>query len=196
MSEERARRAVEQAARASYGRLLAILASRSGDIAGAEDALAEAFAAAPRTWPEVGVPENPDAWLITAARRRISNAARHRTVLSAAAAEIEQRQTGPAAADATLPDKRLELLFVCAHPAVDVAMRAPLMLQTVLGLDAARIGSAFLVAPATMGQRLVRLKAKIRDSGVRFVPPEPTDMASADTAAMVRVSFFMISSKK
>lgn len=178
MSPGGARQAAERSARASYGRLLSILAARSGDIAAAEDALAEAFASALRRWPEDGVPANPDAWLVTAARRTLANAARHRGVQAAAAAEIERRISPVFPEDdAALPDKRLELLFVCAHPAVEVTMRAPLMLQAVLGLDAARIGSAFLVAPATMGQRLVRLKARLRDSGVRFAAPDAGDLS-------------------
>jgi RNA polymerase sigma-70 factor (ECF subfamily) len=90
--------------------------------------------------------------------------------------EIARRLGDLATTDAAFPDERLKLMFVCAHPAIDVAVRTPLMLQTVLGLDAARIASAFLVAPATMGQRLVRAKAKIRAAGVRFAVPEPDDL--------------------
>jgi hypothetical protein len=119
----------ERVARASYGRLVALLAASTRDIALAEDALADAFERALRTWPEAGVPDNPQGWLVTVARNRI------RDLLTSAAA----RTAAPLPADiaATLaetdldaiPDKRLELLFACAHPAIDPAVRTPLMLQ-------------------------------------------------------------------
>ena len=170
-----ARRAAALAARDAYGRLVAILASRTRDIAGAEDALADAFAAALATWPERGVPANPDAWLLTAARRKAANAARHVGVAAQALGELELRaaERGPRV---PLGDERLSLLFVCAHPAIDESVRTPLMLQTVLGLDAQRIASAFLVSPKAMGQRLVRAKAKIRLSGISFDHPEPREL--------------------
>ncbi len=171
MSED-ARRAAETAARVSYGRLLAMLVSWSRDISSAEEALAEAFAAALSTWAARGVPANPEAWLLTAARNELRNSYRHRDVREAARQEIERRiEERSAAEDELFPDERLKLLFICAHPAIDPAMRTPLMLQTVLGLDARRIASAFLVAPAAMGQRLVRAKAKIKDSGMRYEIP-------------------------
>ena len=172
-----ARGTAEAVARAAYGRLVAYLAARSRDVAAAEDALAEAFAAALRVWPETGVPERPEAWLFTAARRQLIQDCRRQAVRRAAEPSLallaEERQDS---APDTLPDKRLELLFVCAHPAINAAARAPLMLQTVLGLDAARIASAFLVAPAAMGQRLVRAKVRIREAGIAFAVPEPEEL--------------------
>jgi RNA polymerase sigma-70 factor (ECF subfamily) len=179
-AEQAARAAAEAAARRSYGKLVAYLAARSRDVAAAEDALSEAFASALTDWPRNGVPRQPEAWLLTAARRKAIDAGRR--VRSAAAGEdhlkmIADELEAAMANPEEIPDRRLALMFACAHPAIDPAMRAPLILQCVLGFDAAAIGSAFLVAPATMAQRLVRAKARIRQTGIPFRVPERGDLA-------------------
>jgi RNA polymerase sigma-70 factor (ECF subfamily) len=175
MSESAAHHVIEAVLRNSYGQLIAYLAARTGDVAGAEDALGDAFVAALEKWPADGVPQKPEAWLLHAARNRLIDASRRTQVrqrseemLLQAAKEAENVAT----THEHFPDERLKLLFVCAHPAIDVAARTPLMLQTVLGVDAARIASAFLVSPAAMSQRLVRAKNKIRAAAIPFCVPE------------------------
>jgi len=165
------------AARHSYGKLVAFLAARSGNVAAAEDALSEAFAAALEDWPVKGCPANPEAWLLTVARRRLIDTTRRRKFeASPEDYELAEQTVADADVHTEIPDSRLGLMFACAHPAIDTAIRAPLMLQAVLGLDAARIASAFLMSPAAMGQRLVRAKTKIRQAGIPLRIPQREEL--------------------
>ncbi|MEP2926964.1 MAG: DUF6596 domain-containing protein [Bauldia litoralis] len=174
-----ARDTAELVARDSYGRLVALLAVRTRDVAAAEDALADAFAAALADWPANGVPARPEAWLVTVARRRLIDAARRRQTGDAAEGTLRllaEEVDAAAAGGPRIPDRRLALLFACAHPALDPAIRAPLMLQVVLGLDAKRIASAFLMSPAAIGKRLGRAKARIREAGIPFAVPDRAEL--------------------
>lgn len=167
--------AIDRIARQSYGRLVAWLAYEWRDLASAEDALSDALGKALALWPQQGVPHSPEAWLLTVARRQLLQAARRQrlhqsppvqAVLALQAGDEEMAEA------AAVPDRRLALMLVCAHPAIDAGVHTPLMLQAVMGLDARVVAQAMLTSPAAMAQRLVRAKQKIRDSALRFEEPE------------------------
>lgn len=181
---DEAAKVAERVARDSYGRLVAFLAARTRDVAGAEDALGDAFAAALRVWPTDGVPANPNAWLLTVARRKQTDAIRRGRTRDESDEEVQAHlrliadEVEAAANDPDdIPDRRLALMFACAHPAIDPGIRAALMLQTILGFTADDIAAAFLVSPAAMGQRLARAKTRIRVAGIPFRIPERDELA-------------------
>ncbi|MHB8451319.1 MAG: RNA polymerase sigma factor [Mycobacteriales bacterium] len=193
MSRIEARAAVELAARASYGRLVAILAAPTGDLALAEDTLADAFERALGTWPGCGVPDNPEGWLLTVARnglRDVWKSSAHRSAVSLeAATDLGLDATSPLEDldPDGIPDRRLELLLVCAHPAIDAAIRTPLMLQAVLGFEAAQIAAAYAVPPSAMAQRLVRAKKRIKKARIPFAIPDRHALAKRLPAVLEAV---------
>ncbi|MEE4021870.1 DUF6596 domain-containing protein [Gordonia sp. PKS22-38] len=172
MTTRSASEVAERAARESYGRLLAAVAAATHDVAAAEDALGDAFERALRRWPVDGVPTEPDAWLLTVARNRqrdLWRSAAFRTAVPFD--EFIHAGVAPDGVVSPLRDRRLELLLVCAHPAISAGVHAPLMLNTVLGYTAEQIGRAFAIPTSTMAARLVRAKRHIKERALEFVVP-------------------------
>jgi predicted RNA polymerase sigma factor len=177
-----------QVARDSYGRLLALLAAPTRDIAAAEDALADALESALAHWSDDGIPANPEGWLLTVARNRLRDVWKSSGYRMTEPLDESDYASTPLEDDMpAIPDRRLELMLVCAHPAIAPNIRTPLMLQSVLGVEAAAIATAFAVEPATMAQRLVRAKKRIRDAGIPFVLPERDDLAERLPAVLEAV---------
>jgi RNA polymerase sigma-70 factor (ECF subfamily) len=176
--DTRAHSTADEVARRSYGKLIAFLAARTRDVAAAEDALSEAFAAALSDWPVKGCPANPEAWLMTVARRKWIDSGRQRQRSGVVDEDPEQIAAMMSAApiNGEIPDRRLALMFACAHPSIDAGIRAPLILQVIVGLDAVTISSALLMSPAALGKRLVRAKQKIREAGIPLQIPEREEL--------------------
>jgi len=171
---------IEKVFRDEWGRVLASLIGYFGDFDLAEDAAAEAFAIAAQRWPSDGVPDSPVAWLVTTARRRAIDRLRRDRVLAAklrllaAEPDTAEPDTRDSMDTTAIPDERLELIFMCCHPALAVEAQVALTLRAVGGLSTEEIARAFLVPPETMKRRLTRAKAKIKVAGIPFsVPSDP-----------------------
>ena len=180
-SDQRIRQVVDEVYRSDSRRVFATLVRMLRDFDLAEESMHEAFTLAVTQWGESGIPENPRAWLVSTGRFKAIDALRRRGKLDELLPGISQRVEEVARSNAVrahheIEDDRLRLIFTCCHPAIDSTVQVPLTLREVCGLTTEEVASAFLTSPATMAQRIVRGKTKIRDAGIPFAIPTEEDL--------------------
>jgi RNA polymerase sigma-70 factor (ECF subfamily) len=177
---EQLSRTIETLYRSESGRILATLVRLLGDLDLAEEVMHEAFAAALETWPQAGVPDKPRPWLISTARFKAIDGVRRRARFDGAqrdlVAHMESRVNHVPLEDDEIEDDRLRLIFTCCHPALPPEGQVALTLREVCGLTTEEIARAFLVTPATLAQRIVRAKAKIRETPIPYEVPTPQEL--------------------